>query len=706
MLFGLDTLRQDVRYGVRKLGRSPGFTIVAVLTLALGIGANTAVFTVVDNLLFRPPPFEHVERLMGLRDVNLERGLTEADNVAPSPGNFLDWREQSRSFDHMVAWRNWFYSVAGPDGHNAIPEQIRGVRISPTFFSMLGVHAALGRTFLPDEEQPGADQVVLLTDGLWQRRYGGDPSIVGQTLLIDGRPFSVIGVLPADFYFLQPDFEMWMPFTVDADFRGRDVHSISVLARLATGVSQAEAQAEMDTITSRLAAAYPETNEDWGAALVPIHPPRYDRSFQQALLVLLGAVGCVLLIACTNVANLLLVRAGTRQREFAVRAAVGASRWRLVRQLLVESTVLAAIGGAAGLLVAAVGLRLLVPLLPVVSTYTHPSPQIDLRILTFTGVAALVTAVAFGLLPALQTSRTETLRVVATRGRSAAGRALLVVELALSVVLLVGAALLIRTLWNLQRVDPGFRPERLLTMQVWLPERKYPDASGVRVFSDELLRRVGRLPGVREVATVNTRPFLGWFLTTDVEVPGRVPPEGGQEVWPTYRVVSHSYFDTLGATLVAGRGFVTTDGPDGARVAVINEAMARRYWPEVDPVGRQFRPQLLPSPAPWIPVARSEWFTVVGVVRDFREHQLDEPVVPVIYFSQRQGPSRLMNLLVSTQAAPMGIADAVQSEIRALDGDLGVYDVRTMDTILSQSVAGPRFNSVLLWVFALAGDAG
>jgi putative ABC transport system permease protein len=700
MLSGLADLRQDVTYGVRKLARSPGFTAVAVLTLALGIGANAAVFTVVDNLLFRPPPFDHVDRLMGLRDVNEEQGLTEADNVPPSPGNFLDWRDQGRSFEYMAAWRNWFYSVAGSEGHSATPEQIRGVRISPSFFPMLGVEAAIGRTFRPEEEEPGKDQVVVLSDGLWQRRYGGDPGIVGRSLLIDGRPFTVIGVLPDDFYFLQSDFEMWMPFSVDADFRGRDDHSVVVYARLAPGVSLAEAQAEMDTIAGRLEIAYPDTNKDWGVAVVPVHPPRYGERFEQALLVLLGAVGCVLLIACANVANLLLVRAGGRQRELAVRAAVGASRWRLVRQLLVESTVLAAIGGAAGVLVAAIALRVMAPLIPPVSTLTHPSPQIDVRVLIVTAAMALVTAVVFGLVPALHTSRTDSLRVSASPGGSTAGRVLLVAELALSVVLLVGAALLIRTLWNLQRVDPGFRTDRLLTMQVWLPERKYQDPSGVRAFSDELLRRTARLPGVRAVATVNTRPFLGWFLTTDVEVPGRIRLEGGREPWPTYRVVSQRYFDTLGATLVNGRGFASTDGPEGASVAVVNEAMARRYWPEVEPLGRQFRPRFPAIRSPWVPEARAGWFTVIGVVSDFREHTLDEQIVPVAYFSQRQNPSRLMSLVVRSEASPTSLSEAVQAEIRAIDGDLGVYDLRTMDTILSQSVAQPRFNSVLLWIFA------
>ena len=697
----LEDLVRDLGYALRGARQNPGFTLVAVLTLALGIGANTAVFTVVDNILFRPPPFPHVDRLVSIRDVNPVQGWTAEDDVAGSPGNFLDWRAQSRSFDHMIAWRNWFYSVAGPEGRNIIPEQIRGVRISPSFFSMLGVQATLGRTFRPEEEEPGRDRVVILTDGLWQRRYGGDPDIVGETLLIDGQSFTVIGVLPRGFYFLQPDFEMWMPFVVDEHFRGRDEHSVSVWARLVPGVSREAAQAELDTITRRLETAYPDTNEGWGAAIVPVHPPsRHAGTTRRALLVLLGAVGCVLLIACANVANLLLVRAGARRRELAVRAAVGASRGRLMRQLVAESGLLAALGGAGGLVLAGIGVRLLAPLVPLVSIYTHPSPPIDHRVLAFMTAAVLLTTLLFGLLPAIRTSRTETLRVAASPGRWSAGRALLVVELALSVMLLAGAALLIQSLWNLQRVDPGFRTDRLLTMQVWLPERKYPSPSRVRSFSDEMLQRVGSLPGVRNVATVNTRPFLGWFLGLDVDVPGYIPPETMEGLLLTYRVVSDRYFETLGAELVRGRTFSTADGPDGAAVAVVNEAAAARYWPEVEPIGRLLRPRFQPGPAPWVPDGRTDWFTVVGVVRDFREHQIEEPVVPVVYLSQRQNPSRLMNLIVSTQGPATGIANAVQREIRAVDGDLGIYDLKTMDAILSDIVALPRFNALLIWVFA------
>ena len=395
------------------------------------------------------------------------------------------------------------------------------------------------------------------------------------------------------------------------------------------------------------------------------------------------------------------IRGEIQERYGCAVVAVGASRGRLVRQMLAESGLLAALGGAGGLVLTAIGIRLLAPLLPVIGSYTDPSPQIDYRVLAFTVAAVLLTTLLFGLLPAVRTTRTDMLRVAASPGGWSAGRALLVVELALSVMLLGGAALLGQSLWNLQGVDAGFRPDRLLTMQVWLPERKYPSPASVQTFSDDVLQRVESLPGVRSVSTVNTRPFLGWFLGLQVEVPGYIPPEtmeGGGML--TYRVVSDRYFETLGAELVEGRAFSTGDRPAGAPVTVVNEAAAARYWPEAEPIGRQLRPRFQPGAAPWIPEGRADWFTVVGVVRDFREHQIEEPAVPVIYLSQRQNPSRLMNLMVSTQGPATSVASAVQREIRAVDGDLGVYDLKTMDTILSDVVALPRFNALLIWLFA------
>jgi predicted permease len=698
----LTDLTSDLRYGCRMLARNPGFTLVAILTLALGIGANTAVFTVADALLLRPPPFDRPERLHWIHDVNEALRLTVKDAVPPSPGNFVEWRDRNRSFDYMVAWRNWFFSVAGPDSHGLAAEQVRGVNVSPSFFDMLGVQAALGRTFRADEEEPGRDQVVVLSDGFWRRRFGGDPHIVGQRVLVDGRPFSIVGVLPSDFYFLWPDFAMFMPMRVDGEFRNnRASHSIVVLGRLAPGVTRSEAQSEMDRLARDLERAYPATNDGWSAVLLPVFP--LNKALRPAVLVLLGAVGCVLLIACINVASLLVGRAGVRQGEMAVRTAVGASRGRLVRQMLTESGLLAGIGAVGGVLLAAGGLRALGPLIPQVQIARPLTMTIDTRALLFTLGAALLTAMVFGLLPALHTSRIEGLRLSASSGRrAAAGRALMTVEIALSLMLLIGATLLVRSLWNLQKVDPGFRAERVLTMQVWLPQKKYANPSSVSGFYHEVLRRLHQFPEVRAAAVVNTRPFLGWSLGAKVDIPGRPSRASGDDPIVGCRIISPGYLAALGTPLVRGRGFSDSDGPQHEGVALVNEVMAHRFWPAEDPIGKVVRARSLgsTSSAPWWPDQTTDTFTIVGVVGNIKEGRLNDRIEPVVYLSYLQSPSRYAHLVVRTESTPTNVTSMVQREIRSVDPDLGVYDIQTMEAVLGRAVAEPKFNSLLLWVFA------
>jgi putative ABC transport system permease protein len=698
----LEQLSQDARYVFRTLRRNPGFAAVAILTLALGIGGNTAVFSVVDSLLLRPPPFDGAERLYWIYDVNDELGLDVNDGVGVSPGNFVDWRDQSRSFDYMVAWRNWFFSVAGRDGADLAAEQVRGVQVSPAFFEMLGVQPALGRTFSVEEEHEGQNRVVVLTDGFWRRRFGADPGVLGQTVLVDGQPYSVIGVLPSDFYFLWQDSALFMPMTIDAEFRtSRTTHSVVVLARLAPGVRRSEAQAALDRLTANLERAYPNTNAGWGAALRPVFP--LNRELRRGLLLLLAAVGCLLLIACINVANLLLVRAGVRQREISIRAAVGASRARLIRQMLTESVVLAVVAAAAGVLVAAVSLRLLTPLIPPVQVARPLTLAIDLRVLLFTGAVASLATVAFGMLPALQATRIEWLRVSAQVARTtSARRALLATEVALSVVLLVGATLFIKSLWNLQLVDPGFRAERLLTTQLWLPPGKYANPSRVSGFAHEVLRRLEQFPEIRAAATVNTRPFLGWEIGAAVDIPGRPPRIPDENLNINSKVISPGYVAALGARLIRGRGFAQHDGWDSAGVVLINEAMARRFWPTENPLGKNIRARFLGSvfTAPWWPHQATDTFTIVGIVGDIKERRLSDRAEPVIYFSYLQTPSRYMHLLVRTTSTPTSIIGVVQREIRAVDPDLGVYGMQTMESVLGEAVAEPRLRSLLLWVFA------
>jgi len=698
----MDILRHDLRYAVRNLRNSPGFTATSVLTLALGIGANTAMFTVANTLLLRPPPFEHAEQLYWVYNTNEKQQLTVSDQVPPSSGDFLDWRRATRLFDHMVAWRNWWFSVAGPHESDVAAEQVRGVNISPAFFDMLGVRAVLGRTFRADEEQPGQDHVVVLTDGFWHRRFGGDPRIVGQKIVIDGQPFTVVGVLPSTFYFLWPDSAIFMPMPVDANFRGgRAAHNIALLARAAPGVGRGQAQAEIARLAHDLAIAYPATNDEWSAAIEPVFP--LNKNLRPAVVVLLGAVGCVLLIACVNVAGLLLVRAGIRGREFAIRTALGASWWRIFRQLLTESALLAASGAIAGVATAAGGLRLLVPLLPQVQIAGPPSMTVDGRALVFTSAVTVVTAIALGIAPAWQTRRTNALRVASQApGHTRAGAALLAVQIALSLMLVIGAALLVRSLWNLQHVDPGFRADHLLTMQLWLPPAKYATPSRVTGFYQEVLRRLHGFPEIREAAVVNTRPFLGWRLGARLHIPGRPLDATDEDPIVSLRVISAGYLATLGAPLLRGRGLADSDGPASTPVALINETMARRFWPGEDPLGKSFstRPLGSVSISPWWPEQSSDTFTIVGVVGDVKESRLNDQAEPVMYWSYLQNATRYAHVLVRTRSTPTNVTSLVQEEIRAVDPDLGIYAAQSMESVLDQAVAAPRLNSVLLWVFA------
>jgi putative ABC transport system permease protein len=698
----MDTLRNDLHYAARSLYSSPGFTAVAVLTLALGIGANAAMFTVADALLFRPPPFDHAERLYWIYDVNERLRLTLNDQTPPSPGNFVDWRSQTRSFDYMVAWRNWWFSVAGPRDGDVGAEQVRGVSVSPAFFEMLGAHAELGRTFRPDEDEPGRDRVAVLSGGFWRRRFGGDPHIVGQRVRIDGKPFSIIGVLPGDFSFLWPDSAIFMPLTVDADFRsGRSTHSVAVLARARPGIDRGDAQTEIARLARGVEQAYPATNDGWSAAVQPVFP--LNKNLRPAFLVLLGAVGCVLFIACVNVAGLLLVRAGVRQREMAIRTALGASRWRLLRQLFTESALLAATGGVAGVLVAAGGLRMLVSLLPSVQVARPLALTIDSRVLLFTLAITAATATLLGIAPIFQAGHTQGLRVSAqSGGHAGVGRALLTVQVALSLMLVVGAALLVRSLWNLQQVDPGFHADHLLTMQLWLPPAKYASPASVTGFYEDVLGRLRRFPEVREAAVVNTRPFLGWRLGARVRLSARPSLEHGDDPIVSFRVISPGYLTALGTPLIRGRDLVDSDGPAGAGVALVNEVLAHRFWPDADPISEtiSIRPLGSASVAPWWPEQITDTFTVVGVVGNVKESRLNEQAEPVVYLSYLQNATRYAHVLVRTRSTPTNITSIVQREIRAVDPDLGVYDTQSMDTILDQAVAAPRLNSVLLWLFA------
>jgi putative ABC transport system permease protein len=544
---------------------------------------------------------------------------------------------------------------------------------------------------------------VVLTHGFWQRHFGGDPAIVGQLVLVDGRPLTVIGVLPTDFYFLWRDSAIFVPMTINADFENRRAtHSIAVLARLAPGVTRAEAQAQLEDISQRLARTYAATNDGWSAALVSTFP--LNRNLQPALLMLLGAVGCVLLIACINVGNLLLVRAGVREREMTVRTALGASRGRLIRQMLAESSLLAGIGAVIGVLLAASALRAVSPLIPDVRIAGALGVAIDARVLGATLAVTVLTSMMLGVVPAYKTGSLERLRVSAdSYGRARAGSTLLAIEVALSLMLLVGATLLLRSLWNLQRVDPGFRADRLTTMQVWLPPAKYPDAAAVSRFYEDLLRRVQGGHDVAAAAVVNVRPFLGWSLGARLQLPGHASSAADDPI-VEFRVISPGYLAALRARLMRGRSFDDGDRAEAMPVALINATMARRFWPTTDPIGQAVRLRLLGSTAaaPWWPEHAPDTYTIVGSIGDLKESRLGAQVRPVVYLSYAQAPSRYAHLLVRTEGTPVRVLETVQGQLRAVDPDLGVYDAQSMETVLDQAVASPRLNSVLLWVFAVA----
>ncbi len=699
-------LLQDIQYALRSLRRVPGFTAAALVTLALGIGANTAIFSVIETVLLSPPNFRYLDRLAEVYGVNQKSGEPQRE-FNSTPSDFLDWRRQSRAFDAMAAWRNWYYSLAGPEGGSDLPESVRGVRVSPVFFSMLGIDFALGRGFDANAETPGQDQVVVLASSLWKRHFGGDPAILGTKVRVDGRPFTVVGVLPADFCFLRPDLELWMPMSVDQDLHTRADRSVMVFGRLAPGVSMAQAESELDAMSAELERTHPETNRGYRTRLMPVYPNRSSdvQNLRLALLILAGAVALVLLIACANLANLFLARNETRRREIAIRAAIGASRARLLRQMLTES-LLVAVGGGLAVALAWSSLRALTPLLPRVPAFRALAPAIDARVLAFTLAIAVVTGIVFGLAPAFQGTRQGMLRASsASPRRMFAGRLLMGAELALSIVLLAGAALLVKSLWRLESVEPGFRPDHLLTMQVSLPRTKYPDPASVRNFYREVVSRVDVLPGVSSAVGVNIRPFLNFTVGTLIEVPGRAVRGGETPLVLEHRVATPGYLRTLGIPLVEGRDLAESDGPDSAGVVVVNQLAARQLWPNENPIGKQIRPRFGRSSVPWQPEAdpMEQWLTVVGVAANVRESALNEPERAKTYLSAEQFPSAFMFLVVRTAVRPESLAGAIRKEVLAVDHDQPVSDIRTMDSAIRESATPPRLSaSLLTWFGAIA----
>ncbi len=682
---------QDLRYAGRMLRRSPGLTSVAVLSLALGIGANTAIFSVVNAVLLRPLSYKDPDRLVMLVESISTRDITS------SYLNFTDWRDQNTVFKQTATVRpQESFNLTGAGE----PERLQGRLVSANFFSTLGTKPVRGRDFLAEEDRPGVTPAVILSQGFWQRKFGGDESILGKQLNLNNQSFTVVGIMPANFQF-GSEADVSVPIGLSADrfrLRGKDP-GVIVVARLKSTVTMEQAQAELNTIASRLEQQYPETNTGRRVRIEFLQESIVG-DIRPSLLILLGAVGCVLLIACANVANLLLVRSAVRQKEMAIRAALGAGRLRIIRQLLTESVLLAVIGGALGLLLAGWGTHFMISYLPDGIPRIR-EVSVDALVLGFTLVASLLTGGICGLIPALQVSKpnlTDTLKE-GDRGstsRRQRVRSLLVVsELALTLVLLVGAGLLIKSFWQLQQVDPGFNSQNLLTMQISVSESQ---GSRVANFFDELLQRVQSLPGVQSVAISNGLPFEGANQPPFI-VEGQPRPEPGKEPSGILYIASPGYFQTMEINLLRGRSFTSQDTRDTPPVAIIDEALARQHFQNADPIGKRVTFALPASPS----------YEIVGVVRHVEHSRLDGqgPVQSEVYVNFNQIPLqalpqrvRRINLLVRSKSDPPSLAAAARNQILTLNKDQAVFNVRTMKQIVSQSVAARRFSMLLLAVFA------
>ncbi|MGH9837616.1 MAG: ABC transporter permease [Blastocatellia bacterium] len=701
----MQTLWQDLRYGARMLMKKPGFTLIAVITLGLGIGANSAIFSVVNGVLLREAPYREPQRLvMVWADRPQLQAQTGISDFPVSAADFADWRDQNQGFEQIAAFHSQSFNITG----GGEPEFLGGVRASANLFALLGIEARRGRVFLPEEDRAGNNRVVILSDGLWQRRFGSDPKIIGRTISLNNEPYTVVGVASPDFQFPRKaelpagfgfpgEVSLYTPLALTPEQRnnrGRDY--LAVIARLKPQTRFEQAQAEMVGVAERLEQQYPDTNRNKSVRLVAFHQQVVGKA-QPALLALLGAVGFVLLIACANVANLLLARAAARQKEMAIRAALGAGRWRVIRQLLTESLLLAASAGALALLLAVWGVDLLRTILPD-NLPRAGEIGVDVRVFGFTLVVSLLTGILFGLVPALQASRTDLNETLKEGGRSSGGgghnrfRGLLVVsEVALALLLLVGAGLMLRSFIRLMSVDPGLDPQNVLTMDIRLPRSKYQPPQQAAFFQ-QLLERLRALPGVQSAGAVYPLPLGGAEEGMGFGIEGRPPAAPGEQLTAGPRWVSPDYFKVLKIPLLKGRVFTEGDGGDSPPVLVINEAMARQYWPNEDPIGRRVAFNSRDN--------QPIWREIVGVVKDVRHTALDTESKPQMYFPFTHFPLPFMTLVARTDGDPMSLVAAVRGQVRAIDKDQPVSNIHAMEELLARSVSERRFNLLLLAIFA------
>jgi putative ABC transport system permease protein len=698
-------LWQDLRFGARMLLKQPAFTLISVLTLALGIGANTAIFSVINGVLLRPLAFNEPDRLFMLWTDNptWQLGFHE---LPPANADLPEWRAEAKSFEQIAALQSHLADLT--DDGNA--ERVGGVRVSANLLPMLGVHPIIGRHFTAEEEQRANYRVVILNYGLWQRRFGGDPNIVGKKLTINQVSRTIIGVMPEGFNFpratemphifsLSEKAELWTPLAQDAEYwENRVQRQLILLGRLKAGVTPTQAQAEMETIAARQAIAYPQTHAGWRIWLKPLFNQIVGQT-RTPLLVLLGAVGSLLLIACANIASLLLARATVRQREIAVRAAIGAGRARLIRQLLAESLLLAALGGGAGLLFGYWGLSALLKLIPP-DVPRLQDITLNTTVFLFTALVSVLTGMLFGLVPAWQASKVnlaEALKDAARTnsvGRGIRSHSLLVTaEIALVAVLLIGAVLMLQSFRRLLAVDPGFKPQGVATFDLLLPWARYGDSAKRGQFFERAGERLGRLPGVRAVGAISNLPLSGNEKVKGLTVEGAPLVPQGKEPVAEDRMITPGYFDAMGVRLVSGRDFDQTDSAGKPLVVIINEQLARQFFPQGDAIGKRIK--RVPDD--------KEWGTIVGVVRDVRGYAMEMQARPQFYhpLAQTPGETDQMSLVLRADAAVLpSLRTAIQQELKQLDAAVPVANFRTMDQLVSAAVARPRFSTLLLGLFA------
>ncbi|HKQ91190.1 MAG TPA: ABC transporter permease [Blastocatellia bacterium] len=681
---------QDLRYGARMLLKNPGFTLIAVLTLALGIGANTAIFSVINGVLLSALPYPQPEQLAMVWCDNRRQGIP--DDITSYP-NFVDWRDRNKTFQGMAGMTSGTVHLTGVGE----PEEIRAATVSINFFQVIDVAPRLGRGFTAEEERPGSDRVVILSHALWQRRFGGDPGILNKTVSLSGISNTVVGIMPPGFQFPE-NTDMWRPLAPNDGLRSaRFGFFLPVVGRIKPGVTRAQAQADLDVIANQIEQQFPDM-AGYGVNVVPVLEQTVG-AIRRTLMILFLAVILVLLIACANVANLLLARAAGRRREVALRAALGAGRWRIVRQLLTENMLLAALGGALGVLLAWWGLRLLVDLSPA-NIPRLENIRLDGRVLWFTLGLSLLTGLIFGLAPALQTTQLKLSETLNEGGRSGSGGrsarlirgVLVVVEVALTLVLLVGAGLLIRSFWRLQQVDPGFKTDNVLTLRLSLPRSRYTDGAQAASFFDRLQERLAALPGVVSVSSTTDIMLQRLATSSSFTIENRPPDPSEMSLELPFDRVQPNYFQTMGIQLLRGRTFTAQDGRDSPRVAIVNETFVKRYFPNEDPIGKRFT---FGGGGP-----NAQWIAIVGVVRDTKRQGVDQPIRIESWMPLAQSPARSMEVVLRTTGDPLALGNAAREAVWSIDRDLPIPRMQTLEQNLSARVAQRRLNMLLLGLFA------